>query len=97
MFCVFRKLYVVLSVVLCLLASSLVAFFLFPRAVIVVDDGIHTVTVLFDHTNMKVHMNMTVGFFFSHHSFYSTQRGVCVCVTERTLTDTNGLTSFNWT
>lgn len=57
-----RKLYVVLSVVLCLLASSLVAFFLYPRSVIVVDDGIHAVSVHFDPPNTKVLMNMTVGF-----------------------------------
>lgn len=57
-----RKLYVVLSVVLCLLASSLVAFFLYPRSVVVVDDGIHAVAVHFDHSNTKVQMNMTVGF-----------------------------------
>lgn len=62
MFLCCRKLYVVISVVLCLLASALVAFFLFPRTVVVVDDGIHSVTVRFDHTNMKVLMNMTVGF-----------------------------------
>lgn len=56
-----RKLYVVLSVVLCLLASSLVAFFMFPRSVGVEDDGIRTVTVHFDHNNSKVLINMTVG------------------------------------
>lgn len=56
-----RKLYVVLSVVLCLLASSLVAFFLFPRSVVVVDTGIRSVTVHFDHSNKLVLMNMTVG------------------------------------
>ncbi|KAG7246374.1 hypothetical protein CRUP_013311, partial [Coryphaenoides rupestris] len=38
------KLYVVLSTVVCLLASALVAFFLFPRSVVVVDDGIRSVT-----------------------------------------------------
>ncbi|XP_070300703.1 transmembrane protein 106C isoform X2 [Salvelinus sp. IW2-2015] len=56
------KLYVVLSAVLCLLASSLVVFFLFPRSVVVEDDGIRSVTVQFDHTNTKVLMNMTVNF-----------------------------------
>ena len=70
MFLCCRKLYVVISVVLCLLASALVAFFLFPRTVVVVDDGIHSVTVRFDHTNMKVLMNMTVGFFFSFSFFF---------------------------
>ncbi|KAI1897050.1 hypothetical protein AGOR_G00079120 [Albula goreensis] len=56
------KLYVVLSVVLCLLASSLVAFFMFPRSVLVEDDGIRTVTVRFDRNNSKVLINMTVLF-----------------------------------
>lgn len=51
----------VLSVVLCLLASSLVAFFLYPRSMVVVDDGIHAVIVHFDRKNTKVLMNMTVG------------------------------------
>ncbi|KAK2885906.1 hypothetical protein Q8A67_016743 [Cirrhinus molitorella] len=53
------KLYVVLSVILCLLASVLVAFFLFPRPVLVVDDGIRSVTVHFDRNNSKVLINMT--------------------------------------
>lgn len=52
----------VLSVVLCLLASSLVAFFLFPRSMVVVDGGIRSVTVHFDESNSKIFMNMTVGF-----------------------------------
>lgn len=50
----------VLSVVLCLLASSLVAFFMFPRSVLIEDDGIRTVTVRFDRNNSKVIINMTV-------------------------------------
>lgn len=50
----------VLSVILCLLASFLVAFFLFPRPVLVVDDGIRSVTVHFDRNNSKVIINMTV-------------------------------------
>lgn len=54
----------VLSVLLCLLASSLVAFFLFPRPVLVVDGGIRSVSVRFDPSGMKVLMNMTVGFSF---------------------------------
>lgn len=65
------KLYVVLSIVLCLLASSLVAFFLFPRSVVVVDDGIHSVTVQFDSTNQKVLMNMTSTLNLSNPNFFS--------------------------
>lgn len=65
------KLYVVLSVVLCLLASSLVAFFLFPRTVVVVDAGIRSVTVRFDRDNMRVQMNMTSTLNFSNPNFFS--------------------------
>uniref|UniRef100_A0A3Q3FYX3 Transmembrane protein 106C n=1 Tax=Labrus bergylta TaxID=56723 RepID=A0A3Q3FYX3_9LABR len=65
------KLYVVLSIVLCFLASSLVAFFLFPRSVVVMDDGIHSVTVQFDTTNQKVLMNMTSTLNLSNPNFFS--------------------------
>ncbi|XP_075951530.1 transmembrane protein 106C-like isoform X2 [Anarhichas minor] len=65
------KLYVVLSVVLCLLASSLVAFFLFPRSVVVVDDGIHSVTVLLNPSGMNVLMNMTSTLNLSNPNFFS--------------------------
>lgn len=65
------KLYVVLSIVLCLFASSLVAFFLFPRPVVVVDAGICSVTVRFDHANAKVLMNMTSTLNFSNPNFFS--------------------------
>ncbi|XP_029292264.1 transmembrane protein 106C [Cottoperca gobio] len=65
------KLYVVLSVVLCLLASSLVAFFLFPRSVVVVDDGIHSVSVRFDPSNTKVLLNMTSTLNLSNPNFFS--------------------------
>lgn len=63
----------VLSVVLCLLASSLVAFFLFPRSVVVVDGGIRSVSVRFDNTNSKVLMNMTVSFLSlaAYHKLYN--------------------------
>ncbi|XP_061829965.1 transmembrane protein 106C [Nerophis lumbriciformis] len=65
------KLYVVLSVVLCFLASVLVAFFLFPRSVVVLDDGIRAVTVHFDHANHMVQMNMTSTLNFSNPNFFS--------------------------
>ncbi|KAG9329179.1 hypothetical protein JZ751_007348 [Albula glossodonta] len=65
------KLYVVLSVVLCLLASSLVAFFMFPRSVLVEDDGIRTVTVRFDRNNSKVLINMTSTFNVTNSNFFT--------------------------
>ncbi|CAL8252747.1 unnamed protein product [Arctogadus glacialis] len=65
------KLYVVLSAVVCLLASALVAFFLFPRSVVVVDDGIRSVTVHFDHSGTRVLMNMTSSLNFTNSNFFS--------------------------
>ncbi|XP_051515845.1 transmembrane protein 106B-like isoform X2 [Myxocyprinus asiaticus] len=65
------KLYVVLSVILCLLASSLVAFFMFPRPVLVVDDGIRSVTVHFDRNNSKVLINMTSSLNFTNSNFFT--------------------------
>lgn len=65
------KLYVVLSVVLCLLASGLGAFFLFPRSVIVVFDGVRSVTVHFDSSEKKVLMKLTSTLNFSNPNFFS--------------------------
>uniref|UniRef100_A0A3P9JZR5 Transmembrane protein 106C n=1 Tax=Oryzias latipes TaxID=8090 RepID=A0A3P9JZR5_ORYLA len=65
------KLYVGLSVLLCLLVSSLVAFFLFPRSVVVEDAGLRSVTVRFDHLSKKVLMNMTSTLNFSNPNFFS--------------------------
>ncbi|XP_076015378.1 transmembrane protein 106C [Genypterus blacodes] len=64
------KLYVVLSAVLCLLASALVAFFLFPRSVVVADDGIRSVVVSFDESLMRVHLNMTSTLNISNPNFF---------------------------
>ncbi|KAK0132133.1 Transmembrane protein 106C [Merluccius polli] len=65
------KLYVVLSTLVCLLASTLVAFFLFPRSMVVVDDGIRLVTVHFDRTSTRVLLNMTSTLNFSNSNFFS--------------------------
>ncbi|NWQ84337.1 T106C protein, partial [Columbina picui] len=56
------KLYVLLSVLLCLLASGLVVFFLFPHSVSVEDDGIKVVQVWFDKKNSVVTLAITVKF-----------------------------------
>lgn len=55
-----RKLYVSVSVLLCLLASGLVVFFLFPHSVLVDDNGIKVVTVWFDEKNSLVILAITV-------------------------------------
>lgn len=57
-----RKLYVLLSVLLCLLVSGLVVFFLFPHSVLVDDDGIKVVQVWFDKKNSVVILAITVTF-----------------------------------
>ncbi|XP_066423801.1 transmembrane protein 106C isoform X2 [Molothrus aeneus] len=57
------KLYVLLSVLLCLLLSGLGVFFLFPHSVLVDDDGIKVVQVWFDRKNSAVLLAIT---FFLH-------------------------------
>uniref|UniRef100_A0A8C3GK80 Transmembrane protein 106C n=1 Tax=Cairina moschata TaxID=8855 RepID=A0A8C3GK80_CAIMO len=56
------KLYVLLSVLLCLLISGLVVFFLFPHSVLVDDGGIKVVQVWFDKKNSVVVLAITVKF-----------------------------------
>ncbi|XP_062485120.1 transmembrane protein 106C isoform X3 [Pezoporus occidentalis] len=56
------KLYVLLSVLLCLLISGLVVFFLFPHSILVDDDGIKVVQVWFDKKNSVVILAITVNF-----------------------------------
>ncbi|KAL1020773.1 hypothetical protein UPYG_G00004490 [Umbra pygmaea] len=73
------KLYVVLSAVLCLLASSLVVFFLFPRPVVVVDDGIRSVTVQYDQVNTKVLMNLTSSLNFSNSNLFTVTVNTLSC------------------
>ncbi|KAK1801604.1 hypothetical protein P4O66_022182 [Electrophorus voltai] len=65
------KLYVGLSVIVCLLVSSLVAFFLFPRPVLVEDGGVQSVIVLFDHERSRVLINMTSSLIFHNGNFFT--------------------------
>ncbi|KAG8585407.1 hypothetical protein GDO81_005017 [Engystomops pustulosus] len=65
------KLYVVLSVILCLLICSLVVFFLFPRTVLVKDGGIRMVHVWFDKENNIVNLAMTSTLQITNSNFYS--------------------------
>lgn len=55
-----RKQYVFLSVLLCLLASGLVVFFLFPHSVLVDDGGIKVVKVTFDRKDSLVILTIMV-------------------------------------
>ncbi|NWI94736.1 T106C protein, partial [Pitta sordida] len=65
------KLYVLLSVLLCLLVSGLVVFFLFPHSVLVDDDGIKVVRVWFDKKNSVVLLAITATLKIRNSNFYS--------------------------
>uniref|UniRef100_A0A8C4UT26 Transmembrane protein 106C n=2 Tax=Falco tinnunculus TaxID=100819 RepID=A0A8C4UT26_FALTI len=65
------KLYVLLSVLLCLLISGLVVFFLFPHSVLVNDDGIKVVQVWFDKKNSVVILAITATLRIRNSNFYS--------------------------
>ncbi|KAJ7416826.1 transmembrane protein 106C [Pitangus sulphuratus] len=65
------KLYVLLSVLLCLLVCGLVVFFLFPHSVLVEDEGIKVVQVWFDHKNSVVLLAITATLRIRNSNFYS--------------------------
>ncbi|XP_036447859.1 transmembrane protein 106C [Colossoma macropomum] len=65
------KLYVGLSVIVCLLVSCLVAFFMFPRPVLVEDGGIRSVIVVFDQEKSRVLINMTSSLNFRNTNFFT--------------------------
>ncbi|XP_072927195.1 transmembrane protein 106C [Hemitrygon akajei] len=65
------KLYVFISIFLCLFISGLVVFFLFPRSVVVNDDGIRVVIVRFDVNNSRVVIDMTSTLNISNSNFYT--------------------------
>ncbi|KAL1767656.1 hypothetical protein HispidOSU_029471 [Sigmodon hispidus] len=65
------KQYVLLSVVLCLLASGLVFFFLFPHSVLVDDDGIRVVKVTFNRQDSLVILGITATLKIRNSNFYS--------------------------
>ncbi|NXN10349.1 T106C protein, partial [Indicator maculatus] len=64
------KLYVLLSVLLCLLLSALVVFFLFPHAVLVDDEGIRVVQVWFDSKDSVVLLAITATLRIRNSNFY---------------------------
>lgn len=55
-----RKLYVTLSVSLCLLLSGLAVFFLFPRSIDVSYVGVKSVYVSYETEKRIVYLNITV-------------------------------------
>lgn len=55
-----RKLYVTISVALCLLLSGLAVFFLFPRSIDVTYVGVKSAYVSYDQDKRIVYLNITV-------------------------------------
>lgn len=56
----FRKLYVMASVFVCLLLSGLAVFFLFPRSIDVKYIGVKSAYVSYDVQKRTVYLNITV-------------------------------------
>lgn len=65
------KQYVLLSVLLCLLASGLVFFFLFPHSILVDDNGIKVVKVTFNKQDSLVILTFTATLKIRNSNFYS--------------------------
>lgn len=64
------KQYVLLSVLLCLLASGLVVFFLFPHSVLVNDGGIKVEKVMFDKKDSVVILTIMAALKIRNSNFY---------------------------
>nr|XP_023967133.2 transmembrane protein 106A isoform X3 [Chrysemys picta bellii] len=54
------KLYVSLAVTICLLMSSLIIFFLFPRSIAVQPAGLNASSIAFNSTVLSIDLNMTI-------------------------------------
>ncbi|KAK2831590.1 hypothetical protein Q7C36_016676 [Tachysurus vachellii] len=67
------KLYVSLSVVVCLLLSGLAVFFLFPRTIEVAYNGVKSTSVRFDKDQRIVYLNITNTLNITNNNFYPVQ------------------------
>ncbi|XP_006865414.1 PREDICTED: transmembrane protein 106C [Chrysochloris asiatica] len=65
------KQYVLLSILLCFLASGLVIFFLFPHSVLVDDGGIKVVKVVFNKERSLIILTITATLKIRNSNFYS--------------------------
>uniref|UniRef100_A0A8D0GGA1 Transmembrane protein 106A n=1 Tax=Sphenodon punctatus TaxID=8508 RepID=A0A8D0GGA1_SPHPU len=65
------KLYVCLAVTICLLASLLVMYFLFPRSIAVTPAGLNATSVTFNTTAFIINLNMTNTVNITNNNFYT--------------------------
>ncbi|NXY13408.1 T106C protein, partial [Atrichornis clamosus] len=91
------KLYVLLSVLLCLLLSGLVVFLLFPHSVQVEDDGIKVVRVWFDEKSSVVLLAITATLRIRNSNFYSVAVSSLTCQVQymNTVVGTQRVTSVS--
>lgn len=71
------KLYVMASVILCLLLCTLAVFFLFPRSIDVNYVGVKSVYVSYDQSKRIVYLNVTVS---SHRALFPVHRLLKKCL-----------------
>ncbi|XP_067397522.1 transmembrane protein 106A isoform X2 [Emydura macquarii macquarii] len=64
------KLYVSLAVTICLLMSSLIIFFLFPRSIAVQPAGLNASSIAFNSTTASINLNMTNMLNVTNNNFY---------------------------
>ncbi|XP_074915844.1 transmembrane protein 106A isoform X3 [Chelonoidis abingdonii] len=64
------KLYVSLAVTICLLMSSLIIFFLFPRSIAVQPAGLNASSIAFNSTASRINLNMTNVLNVTNNNFY---------------------------
>uniref|UniRef100_UPI00358EDC74 transmembrane protein 106B-like n=1 Tax=Myxine glutinosa TaxID=7769 RepID=UPI00358EDC74 len=64
------KLYMAISVIICLLISSLIIFFLFPRSVDVVTNGIKSDIVWMDNIQKILHINITSSLNITNNNYF---------------------------
>ncbi|XP_048848813.1 transmembrane protein 106B [Brienomyrus brachyistius] len=67
------KLYVTVSVVVCLLLSGLALFFLFPRSIDVSSVGLQSAYVTYDHSKKIVYLNITDTLNITNNNYYSVE------------------------
>ncbi|XP_072269045.1 transmembrane protein 106B [Pyxicephalus adspersus] len=67
------KLYVTVSVIVCLLLSSLAVFFLFPRSIDIQYVGIKAVYVTYEEATNSVYLNITNTLNITNNNFYSVE------------------------
>uniref|UniRef100_A0A8D0BKV3 Transmembrane protein 106A n=1 Tax=Salvator merianae TaxID=96440 RepID=A0A8D0BKV3_SALMN len=65
------KLYVSLTVIICLLMTGLMMYFLFPRSIAVVPSGLNASSIAFDNSTYSITLNLTNALNVTNNNFYT--------------------------